>query len=1211
MRIVRSANWLVVIALCFIAGALSLGITGCEKQTSRGGKPGTKLVRWCTGGPYGYCESWIEMDLADPAPPGPNPPYSAIALRQSDCSLTRYILDATFAVQTAFTIPKYEEQLHELSGLSTTRDVFKNGCKDPTTGIASQLGANIGPFSNGNSVLVGLGNSVLTLTLVNSTTGAIQSMQNVTIIPSTATGASTFGLSVADLNGDGIQDIVIASSGFSGANPGEITVLLGTGNGAFGAPVNIPVVAPATGVTIDDMNGDGKLDLVVIGLTLFNGGTGLEILPGNGDGTFGTPILAANGIQGLVAATADFNNDGKKDIATSTGQILLGDGTGKFTLQPATLPTLTPTGGNPNTVTGVAAADFNHDGNIDLAVTNAVALTVDLYFGNGNGTFTYQESYPSLIAQQNILTTDIDGDGNTDLFVGIASNGAFGPDFNTEGLFMSLLNNGTGKMAAAHAYLPSQPALQFPVLYDVADFTGDKKPDLLTVGEDSTSTNVFVSVLSGNGDGTFGKVINTPITIAGLAQAQGNLNALIGGDFDGDGKIDAAFAYNDQSGNHRVSVALGNGDGTFKQQVDFTLPAYVGTMIPVDLNGDGLPDLAFIANPSTTSSTTTTQLYTMLNQSTVGNPSFAAPQLADSEPNLAFLAAQDLNADKHQDLVATTSNVVTPAPGSVFVYLGKGDGTFQASTSYQAGTYPGPVTTADLNGDGNLDILVASTNSDTTTGTLITLPGKGDGTFGAAINTAIASGSGSSIAVVPANASGNQQAVVGTCCGDVATQEAVSNGDGTFAPLGDQSGYLPLGFSSTFVKVVDINGDQLPDLLLVSNQYAIEAFLNASGTSTATNATSTTLTSSAQTITAGQSVTLTATVTPASGTATPTGTVTFLDGATTLGTGTLNSSGVATLGTTALAAGANSITAVYSGDANFSGSTSTAVTITVSTVVATATTLSASAATAVSGASLTFTATVSPASGSNAPTGIVTFLDGTTTLGTGALSAGSATLSTATLSTGAHSITASYGGSNAFAPSTSAAISVTITAVSPGFALALSPSSGTVSSGGNTTSTITITPAGGFNQAVALTCSGAPQNASCSINPASVTPSSGSTAPTATLTIATNVATANFSGPPSPGYSDTPGGGTALALLGGGVIWGFSLLRRRYQNPSSMRLEFVLAVLITSVFTGCGGGHAGGSGGSSTSTPAGTYTITVTATSGAISKTTTYGLTVQ
>src|ERR1700722_6806304 len=126
MRIVRSANQLVFVTVCFIAVVLSLGITGCEKQTSHGGKPGTKLVRWCTGGPYGYCESWKEMDLADPAPPGPNPPYEAIALRQTDCSLTRYILDATFAVQTAFTIPKYEEQIHQSSGLSTIPDAFKN-----------------------------------------------------------------------------------------------------------------------------------------------------------------------------------------------------------------------------------------------------------------------------------------------------------------------------------------------------------------------------------------------------------------------------------------------------------------------------------------------------------------------------------------------------------------------------------------------------------------------------------------------------------------------------------------------------------------------------------------------------------------------------------------------------------------------------------------------------------------------------------------------------------------------------------------------------------------------------------------------------------------------------------------------------------------------------------------------------------------------------
>jgi Bacterial Ig-like domain (group 3)/FG-GAP-like repeat len=1014
----------------FVLAVMSLmSITGCKQSSSLHDNSGRKLVRYCVFFTADSCTDWQETSDSDPAPAGPNPPYAAVAVRQDDCSLTRFILDNASAIQPAFTIPNYQDQLHQNSGLTTTPNQFKNGCTDPRTGIASQQGLAIGPFANGNRVLIGLSNSDVVLTIITST-GSIVSTQNISVIPASETSAIAFTAAAADLNGDGNSDIVVASSGFSGANSGQVSILLGNGDGTFQTPANIPVVAPITGVTIDDMNGDGKLDLVVVGLTLFNGGTGLEVLPGKGDGTFGTAIPAPDGVQGLVAVTADFNNDRKKDIATSTGQILLGKGDGTFTLQPATLPTLTPTGGNPNTQTGIAAADFNKDGNIDLAVTNAVALTVDLYFGNGDGTFTYQESYPSVFGHQNIQTTDIDGDGNADLFVGTASGGGYGTDVNAQGLFLSLLNNGTGRMAAAHAYLPAQPALQFPVVYDMADFNGDKKPDILTIGADAGNTTALLSVLKGNGDGTFAKGTNTNITIGGLVNAQAHLNALVAGDFDGDGKMDAAFAYTDQAGNNTVSVALGNGDGTFKAQSNFSLPAAVVNLVVSDINGDGQPDLAFIANPSTTGDTTGTELFVMLNQSTSGNLAFHAAQLIDTKPNLGFVAASDLNGDNKQDVIVTSSNQGTQAQGMVFVYLGKGDGTFQTAAPFIVGTFPGPVTAADLTSDGKLDLLVAATNSDLTTGTLTVLPGKGDGTFGTAITSQISEGSGSSIVVGNTVPGSQPHVILGTCCGDNLTLDLVSVGDGTFLPLAQQDSIMPIGVSAQLVKLVDVNGDNLPDLAMVSNQYAIEVFLNLSGSLVTTTPTNTAVTASAATITLGQSVTFTATVTPQSGTGVPTGTVTFLDGGTSLGTGTLNGSGVATLTTSSLAQGAHSVTANYAGDANFFSSISPVVSVQVNggALISTTTAITGPT-TGNTGASITFTATVTPASGAAKPTGTVSFLDSATSLGTGTLSAaGVATLSISTLSVGAHTITAKYGGDANFSTSTSSGLTITISA---------------------------------------------------------------------------------------------------------------------------------------------------------------------------------------
>jgi hypothetical protein len=196
------------------------------------------------------------------------------------------------------------------------------------------------------------------------------------------------------------------------------------------------------------------------------------------------------------------------------------------------------------------------------------------------------------------------------------------------------------------------------------------------------------------------------------------------------------------------------------------------------------------------------------------------------------------------------------------------------------------------------------------------------------------------------------------------------------------------------------------------------------------DASTTTVTSSANPPVYGQKVIFTAAVTaqtPGSGTAT--GTVTFYDGNSILGTGTLNSGGTARLTTTAfaLSPGGNFITVSYSGDSHFVGGASAALTQTVNQD-ATTSTIITSAATAVVGQSVTFTAAITANSpGSGVPTGSVTFYDGASVLGTGILNAsGQATLSTGSLSPGGRSITASYGGDANYIASSSSALTETI-----------------------------------------------------------------------------------------------------------------------------------------------------------------------------------------
>lgn len=181
------------------------------------------------------------------------------------------------------------------------------------------------------------------------------------------------------------------------------------------------------------------------------------------------------------------------------------------------------------------------------------------------------------------------------------------------------------------------------------------------------------------------------------------------------------------------------------------------------------------------------------------------------------------------------------------------------------------------------------------------------------------------------------------------------------------------------------------------------------------------LSSSANPSTFGQPVTFIATVASiAPGSGTPAGTVSFFDGATLIGSGTLDSSGQATLVTTVLSGGSDSITATYDGDTNYAGSTSAPLTQTVDVATST-TTLTSSANPSTYGQSVTFTATV-PAGA----TGTVTFKDGSATLGTATVSSGTATFTTSSLSAGSRSITATYGGDANYASSTSAVLVQTV-----------------------------------------------------------------------------------------------------------------------------------------------------------------------------------------
>lgn len=343
-----------------------------------------------------------------------------------------------------------------------------------------------------------------------------------------------------------------------------------------------------------------------------------------------------------------------------------------------------------------------------------------------------------------------------------------------------------------------------------------------------------------------------------------------------------------------------------------------------------------------------------------------------------------------------------------------------------------------------------------------------------------------------------------------------------------------------------------------------------------------TLTSSGSPVAAGANVTFTAKATGGSGV--PTGTVTFLNGASTLGTGTLNSSGVATFTTSFSKGGSYSITASYGGDTTYSTAVSSALTEVVNATTATVT-LASSASTASSGYSVTFTSTIS-GTGSTAPTGKVTFFDGTTTLGTGTIASGNATYSTSSLAVGSHSITASYGGDSNYGTAVSTALTETI--VTPSFKVGYSPNPVIIKQGSSGTTTITVTPGAAYSGTVTLGCNGSSIFITCSFAPASMswTSSNSTSAQTAVITIQTTA-------PHAAAKTASIGMGTWLGSLMGCLS--LIVLTRKRKLIRATRTLTLLIFLLGSVgalagLTGCGGGGQALLGG----TPTGAQSLSIT-----------------
>lgn len=325
----------------------------------------------------------------------------------------------------------------------------------------------------------------------------------------------------ADINGDGFADLI----GGSINGGGEISVILGRGNGTFDSEV--AYVGVTGGINLRngqlvDLNRDGKLDIV----TTSSDGASLNVLLGNGNGSFQAVQSYANAGGAWGLGVGDINGDGIIDAVvsshtTSNISIYLGNGDGTFRAR-ATIQG----SGNSN---GVVLADINGDGRLDIASTSqSSGAGLDIFFGAGNGTFGAKMT----VAYAGAFTVRA-GDFNRDGIVDLVTDGA-----NATSLFI-LTGNGDGTFKVKTA---ASSSLSRGVR--VADVNGDGFDDIIA----SSETDSYHSVHFGNGDGTFRARTTVSSTVA--------TTDLVLNDFNNDGVLDL-FASGQGSG--KVFGVIGNG----------------------------------------------------------------------------------------------------------------------------------------------------------------------------------------------------------------------------------------------------------------------------------------------------------------------------------------------------------------------------------------------------------------------------------------------------------------------------------------------------------------------------------------------------------------------------------------------------------------------------------------------------------------------------
>jgi hypothetical protein len=366
----------------------------------------------------------------------------------------------------------------------------------------------------------------------------------------------------------------------------------------------------------------------------------------------------------------------------------------------------------------------------------------------------------------------VNGDGKPDLIIANQQQGKTDP----EGSISVMLGRGDGTFHAAVNYSSGGESAYS---ISVADVNGDGKTDLVVangcLGSDCSTGSV--GVLLGKGNGTFEKVRTYR---SGAASVFGSHVAV--GDLNGDGKLDLAVATTGAGcGNGCpqgfVAVLLGKGDGTFNKAKNYSTGGFdaIGWVAIADVNGDKKPDLLVANYCATECSFPPAQgsVGVLLGK---GDGTFRAAKTYPSGGDGAVsVAVADLNKDGKPDLLVANCGPLACGPGgNVAVLIGNGNGTFKPAVRYLAANSPFNVVAADVNGDGNFDIVVSNwgtSNGGTNDGSVTVLLGKGNGAFLPAQVFPSGGAEAPSVAVADVNKDGRPDIVL-ACVADTLNQNS-------------------------------------------------------------------------------------------------------------------------------------------------------------------------------------------------------------------------------------------------------------------------------------------------------------------------------------------------------------------------------------------------------------------------------------------------------